>query len=193
VIRRLVCVVNGLLGWMARRAGRVTVGEGSRVSWRGIGLRKRGHLKIGENSIVNCRIDFDTDSGEVIIGNRTFLGASHLVCHSRIKIGDDVLISWGVTIVDHNSHSVEWTKRSRDVHDWMQGEKDWTNVKVSPVCIEDRAWIGFGATLLCGITVGRGAIVGAESVVTKDVPPDCIVAGNPARIVRYLADEDAVA
>jgi galactoside O-acetyltransferase len=59
-----------------------------------------------------------------------------------------------------------------------------------PVKIEDKVWIGFNSIILKGVTVGEGAIVGAGSVVTKDVPPYTIVAGNPARIIRELTPEE---
>lgn len=96
------------------------------------------------------------------------------------------MISWGVTIVDHNSHSVEWSHRKNDVLDWAKGQKDWSHVKVAPVTIEDRVWIGFNAIILKGVTLGEGAIVAAGAVVTKDVPPYTVVAGNPAQVIRRL-------
>jgi galactoside O-acetyltransferase len=95
-------------------------------------------------------------------------------------------MSWGATIVDHNSHSLNWDIRNRDVEDWASGRKDWTGVLRKPVIIGKRVWIGFNAIVLKGVTIGEGAVIGAGSVVTRDVPPYCIVAGNPARIVREM-------
>jgi hypothetical protein len=86
--------------------------------------------------------------------------------------------------VDHNSHATDWTSRKNDVVAWGQGKKDWSGVTIKPVKISDRVWIGLNAIILKGVTIGEGAIVGAGSVVTKDVPPYTIVAGNPARIIR---------
>jgi acetyltransferase-like isoleucine patch superfamily enzyme len=172
-----------LSGLRTRLFGHVKVGAGSRVNW--FRLRAtRGHLVIGQGSIVNCRVDFDSPAGVVEIGNRTFIGASHLVCHTRITIGDDSLISWGVEVVDHDSHSLDWHHRRNDVSAWMKGEKDWSNVTVKPVRIGNRTWIGFGAAILKGVTVGEGSIIGARAVVTRDVEPYTVVAGNPARVVR---------
>ena len=66
------------------------------------------------------------------------------------------------------------------------GEKDWAHVKVAPVSIADKAWIGFNATILKGVTVGEGAVIAACAVVTKPVPPWTVAAGNPARVIREL-------
>ena len=143
-------------------------------------------LRIGAESVIRCRIDFDSADGKVIIGDRCYLGASHLICHTSINIGNDVIVSWGVTIVDHDSHALSWAGRLSDVEDWKKGIKKWENVAVRPVRIGDKVWIGFGASILKGVTVGEGAVIGAQSVVTRDVPPFTVVAGNPAKVVRQL-------
>jgi len=118
------------------------------------------------------------------VGVNTFIGGSTIVCAEHVEIGNDVLISWGCTIVDHNSHSIYWTERASDVKNWYNGNKDWRFVDISPVKIEDKAWIGLNAIILKGVTIGEGAVVGAGSVVTKDVLPYTIVAGNPAKQIR---------
>jgi galactoside O-acetyltransferase len=101
-------------------------------------------------------------------------------------VGDDVLISWGVTLVDHDSHAIEFEHRMNDVSEWIAGRKDWTHVQRAQVTVEDRVWIGFGAIVLKGITIGTGAVVAAGSLVTKDVAPWTLVGGNPARVIRQL-------
>ncbi len=187
---RLIALINTVLGWFVLRAGRVTVGLGSVVRWWGLrAVLHRGRVAIGQGSIVRCRIDFDSLQGEVRIGDRCYLGASHLVCHTGIYIGDDVIMSWGVTVVDHDSHSLNWTERQNDVADWKLGVKHWHAVTVRPVWIGNKVWIGFGATILKGVTVGEGAVIGANAVVTRNVPPYSVVAGNPARVIRRLKDE----
>lgn len=179
-----------LLGLLQRvialSSGRVQVGAGSVVRWGRLHTHRKGQVRIGVRSMVLCRVDFDGPSGRVHIGDRCYLGASHLVCHTSITIGDDVIMSWGVTVVDHDSHSPNWSERASDVSDWMKGRKNWEHVKVAPVVIGDKAWIGFGASILKGVAVGEAAVVAARSVVTRDVPPHCVVAGNPARVVRHL-------
>jgi galactoside O-acetyltransferase len=127
----------------------------------------------------------------VKVGDRCYLGASLLVCHTGIILGDDVVISWNVTIVDHDSHALDWERRKTDVTDWAHGFKRWDFVTVRPIHIGNKVWIGFGASILKGVTVGEGAVIGAHSVVTHDVPPFTVVAGNPARIVRKLNAEDS--
>ena len=100
------------------------------------------------------------------------------------------MISWGVTVTDHNSHSLKFSERQSDVLNWHKGKKDWSKVRIQNVVIDDKAWIGFNAILLKGIKIGEGAIVAAGSVVSKDVPAYTIVAGNPATLVQKLAEDE---
>ncbi|GBO51698.1 acetyltransferase, CYSE/LACA/LPXA/NODL family [Pseudanabaena sp. lw0831] len=134
-------------------------------------------------------ICFDGDNATIAIGKRVFMNG-YLIAAQSIEIGDDVLISWGVTIVDHNSHAISFSERSQDVVNWRLGKKDWTNVKIAPIKISNKVWIGFNSIILKGVTIGEGAIVGAGSVVTKDVPAWTIVAGNPARVIREILEDE---
>ena len=109
----------------------------------------------------------------------------------KVEIGAGVLIAWGCSIVDHNSHSIEWKLRENDTKLWIQGLKEWDHVKVAPVKICDHAWIGFNSIILKGVTIGNGAVVAAGSVVTKDVAPYTVVGGNPAKVIRVLSQEEA--
>ena len=72
----------------------------------------------------------------------------------------------------------------------LRGHKEWAGVKIAPVRIANRAWLGFNVAVLPGVTVGEGAVVGACSVVTRDVPAWTIAAGNPARVLRELSDDE---
>ena len=190
----MIRLVKMLLGWCgaclySRRRG-VMVASKCRVAWHRIRFAPDAQLAIGNGSIVEAAIRFDRPGATVRIGERTYIGASDLICAEAIEIGDDVLVSWGCTIVDHDSHSLAWQQRRRDVTDWFDGKKDWAGVERSEVRIGNKAWIGFNATILKGVRIGEGAVVGAGSVVTHDVPPYTVVAGNPARTVRELEDHE---
>lgn len=123
------------------------------------------------------------------LGTHCFVGqGSRIWTRSSVSIGNHVLISHDVDIHDTDSHSLHWKLRRNEGVDLFENLDDRLSphVKHKPVIIEDDVWIGFKSTILKGVTVGRGAIVAAGSVVTKDVPPFTLVAGNPARVVREL-------
>jgi acetyltransferase-like isoleucine patch superfamily enzyme len=186
MLGRFLSLIDSLLGWRSRCSAAVHVRNGSTIAWRRVRRVSGNRLSIGENSIIHADIDFEADGGEILIGNRTFLGRSHLICYRNLTIGDDVIVSWGVTIVDHDSHSLNWMERQNDVLDWSKGRKNWAVVAHAPVTIADKAWIGFNVSILKGVTIGEGAVIGACSVVTRDVPPYSVAVGNPARIMRSL-------
>jgi acetyltransferase-like isoleucine patch superfamily enzyme len=124
--------------------------------------------------------------GNIRIGESCFIGEySRIWSADSITIGDRVLVSHNVNIHDHNAHSLSASDRSLHIGQIFSvgHPKTLENVSFAPIVIEDDAWIGFGSTILKGVTIGRGAIVGAAAVVTKDVPAYAIVVGNPARIV----------
>jgi galactoside O-acetyltransferase len=179
-----------LLGWRSWRSGAVTAGRGTSLAWRRLRGVQGNRLTIGDESIIHANIIFEDKGAELRIGSRTYIGLSNLTCFRSVSIGDDVLVSWGATIVDHDSHSLEWYLRRNDVRDWGRSRKDWNHVPTAPVVIADKAWIGFNVTVLKGVTIGEGAVVAACSVVTRDVPPHALVAGNPARVIRFLNGSD---
>jgi acetyltransferase-like isoleucine patch superfamily enzyme len=98
-----------------------------------------------------------------------------------VKIEDDVFIGHGVTFVNDSY------PRATAPGGKLQTEADWT---VEPTLVQKGASIGSGSTVLAKVTIGENAIVGAGSVVTKDVPPGTIVAGNPAKILRKIKESD---
>ena len=100
---------------------------------------------------------------------------STIACAKRITIGDGVAIARGVFIYDSDHHQI------LDAH----GEQ--TNPPM-PVMIGNHVWIGVGAIVLKGVTIGDGAVIAAGAVVTHDVPPGCMAAGNPARVIREDID-----
>ncbi|MGE4442604.1 MAG: DapH/DapD/GlmU-related protein [Desulfomicrobium sp.] len=149
-------------------------------------MSKNSSLRVGDSSIVESYIYFERPGCKISIGSRTFIGMSTIKCAEGINIGDDVLISSGVTIVDHDSHSILFENRVNDVLNWMNGIKYWDHVKSNEINIHDKSWIGMHVIILEGVTIGEGAVVGAGSVVTRDVAAYTLVAGNPARFVKSL-------
>jgi UDP-2-acetamido-3-amino-2,3-dideoxy-glucuronate N-acetyltransferase len=110
---------------------------------------------------------------------------------SRVKISSHTFICEGVTIEDGAfiGHGVMFINdrypRSTTLEGALQGEADWECI---PTLVKRGASIGSNATILCGVTIGERAIVGAGSVVTHDVPSGAVVAGNPARVLRYVSE-----
>jgi acetyltransferase-like isoleucine patch superfamily enzyme len=156
----------------------------------------RKRIFVGSQSVLDCNITLERDVGTITIGDGTFIGTSQLICAQEIVIGSDVLIAWGCTIVDHNSHSIIWSERREDVKRWREGiihnptmaasTKLWEVVPMGSVHIGDKVWIGFNTIILKGVSIGEGAIIGAGSVVTKDIPAWTIAAGNPASVIRDI-------
>jgi acetyltransferase-like isoleucine patch superfamily enzyme len=150
--------------------------------------RAREAISIGANSRILARLQTMGHGGQITIGEDCFVGEeSYIWSAESITIGDRVLISHGVNIHDGISHSLSAAERHLHFTAIFSGghPKTLHNVPTAPVVIEDDSWIGFGATVLKGVRIGRGAIVGAQSVVTRDVDPFTIVVGNPARAVGH--------
>lgn len=128
--------------------------------------------------------------GKITIGDYTLIGARTVIqAWDHVTIGSYVMISPDVWIQDNNSHSIYAQDRLVDIlgsRDFNPIGIDTTNAVAKPIAIGDHVWIGRRAIILKGITIGDRAIVAAGAVVTKDVPPDVSVAGNPARIVKKI-------
>ncbi len=169
-----------------RRGTAIDIHPTAKVALRSLLGPLPAKLTIGEGSIVGARLCADRADAEISIGRHTFIGKSNVVSALRVTIGDDVLISWGCQIVDHDSHALQWGDRARDVREWYEGRKDWSKVPCSQVEIGDKAWLGFNVIVLKGVCIGEGAVVAAGSVVTRNVPPYTLVAGSPAREIRSL-------
>ncbi len=168
----------------------VKIDATAKVNFRGVRFRPESSLEIGAGSIVEGSLVAEREGATIIIGRNTFIGSSIVASATRIEIGDDVLISWGCTIVDHNSHAIGWTQRKHDVRDWYDGKKDWTPVEIKPVKIGNKSWLGLNVIILKGVEIGEGAIVAAGSVVVKNVPAWTIVGGNPAKVIREIPSNE---
>lgn len=153
------------------------------------------YLSIGDNSMLDCIIVFESDKGEVTVGNNTYLGNSKIICRTKIEFEDNIFVAWDSYFYDHDSHSLNYKDRENDIKqqlkDYSEGEnfiknKNWNVVNSKPIKVCSNAWIGMNCIILKGVTIGEGAIVGAGSVVTKDVPAWTIVGGSPARIIKEI-------
>ena len=155
---------------------------------------ERTYLTVGAHSHIGGQYVFERGVGEISIGARSSIGGGCLFVVSQpdgIRIGDRVMVSWKCTLIDSDSHSLDPDVRAADAYNWkasvdagqMGAFKDWSGVKSAPIVIEDDAWIGFESVIMKGVTIGKGAVVAARSVVTKDVAPYNIVGGSPARFV----------
>ncbi len=129
--------------------------------------------QIGDDSRIGAFVEIQK---KVVIGKRVKVQSHTFIC-SGVTIDDEAFIGHGVMFIN------DLFPRATREDGALQGEEDWTCL---PTRIGRRVAIGSNATILCGIAVGEGALVGAGAVVTQNVPPHAVVAGNPARVVRYL-------
>jgi len=134
-------------------------------------------------NLYGCEIGDETKIGAFVeiqknarIGKRCKISSHSFICEG-VLIEDNVFVGHGVTFTN------DIYPRATAAGGQLQTESDW---KVEPTVVRQGASIGSGATLLCNISIGENAIVGAGSVVTRDVPSNAIVAGNPARVLRYI-------
>jgi acetyltransferase-like isoleucine patch superfamily enzyme len=151
---------------------------------------KRDRIQIGARTISRgeCRV-FGPEAN-ITIGSDCYIGDNSKIWSAfGITIGDRVLIAHSVNIHDNDSHPKSAAHRHRQTVDICNaGTYDLTDVGMAPIVIEDDAWIGFNASILKGVTIGKGAIIGAASVITKDVSPYAIMVGNPARQVGTASE-----
>ena len=134
-----------------------------------IELSAKGCLSIGDGWVTRSRVSILVEKGRLSIGEAVFCNHDvSITCMEQIQIGDGCKIGDRVVIVDHD-------------HDYRKNLEIFTT---APVHIGDRVWIGAGAVITKGVTIGAGSVIGANSVVTGDVPPGCVAAGVPARIIK---------
>lgn len=158
------------------------------VSFHGVDdLRGASHIEIGEQCCFWAHLyltawpefsENDNDSTMIKIGNNCSLGAyNHLTATNKIIIGDNLLTGKWVTISDNNHGTTSQA-------DLLLMPRDRKVVSKGPVIIGNNVWIGDKATILTGVTIGDGAVIAANTVVTKDVPAYSVCAGNPGLIIK---------
>jgi acetyltransferase-like isoleucine patch superfamily enzyme len=149
------------------------------------------NVKLGRNvrlfgfaNLYGCELGDDVKVGPFVeiqkgvrIGNRCKISSHSFLCEG-VVLEDDVFVGHNVTFTNDRF------PRATNGNGKLQTEEDWACL---PTLVKRGASIGSGVTLLCGITIGENALIGAGSVVLRDVPPDTVVAGNPARTIRSLS------
>lgn len=155
-------------------------------------LQKIKDVTLGDNvtirdfvNLYGCSIGSNTKIGTFVeiqkgvsVGRDCKISSHSFICEG-VEIQNRVFIGHGVLFTnDKFPHATTADGR-------LQNESDW---KLEKTMVEEGASIGTGATILCGIKIGRNSLIGAGSVVTKDVPPNAVVAGNPAKILRYTSE-----
>jgi acetyltransferase-like isoleucine patch superfamily enzyme len=156
-----------------------------------ISLFAGSKIEIGEGSVV-CSVSEMTalgvnhsvvmrtltENAHIKIGKNTGISGASICSARLVEIGDECLLGANVVIVDTDFHSVNSFQR--------RFNSDLIEIGTKPTIIENNVFIGTGAYILKGVRIGRNSVIGAGSVITKDVPPDCVVGGNPATILKYL-------
>jgi acetyltransferase-like isoleucine patch superfamily enzyme len=149
-------------------------------------------IKIGAYTHIKGELLTFGHGGRIIIGDYCYVGEQSRIWSAlHITIGDRVMIAHNVNIFDNLTHPINPKAR----HDHfkriiMNGHPKQADLSEAAVIISDDAWLGCMSIILKGVTIGEGAIVGAGSVVTKDVLPWTIVAGNPAKVIRKISPEE---
>ena len=124
-----------------------------------------------------CIISTNSPNARVSIGNNCGFSGTSIGCLVEIIIDDNVLLGANTLITDFDWHNLDPSKRSLPVQ------------KGSPIRIEENVFIGYGATILKGVNIGKNSVIGAHSVVTSNIPANCIAAGNPCKVIKYFYEE----
>ncbi|MBL8014506.1 MAG: acyltransferase [Candidatus Omnitrophica bacterium] len=133
---------------------------------------------MGKDNVLDQGADWEV-KGRLTLGNRNYFNRQvKIVCFDTVTIGDDCLIAADVHIYDHDHRFDDLSRPIR-----LQG------YVTRPIKIGNNVWIGAKATVLKGVTIHDGAVIAANSVVTKDVPANAIVGGNPARVIKVRGSQ----
>ncbi len=163
------CVVHGKLELKLFNTAQVTIGD---------------NLYISSGMCVNALcsnhkgVIYATDNATIKIGDNVGMSSPILWAHQSITIGNYVKIGGNTIIIDTDAHNIDYRIRRGQYTDWGVSK---------PIVIKDDVFIGANCIILKGVTIGERAIIAAGSVVTKNVPPDCIVGGNPATIIKNIS------
>lgn len=187
-LQRLVSRLRGRSTLSIAPGARLTAG--ARVYNMG---QSDGDIAIGEGSIVRGELLRFAHGGRIVIGKHCYVGdGTRIWSGASIKICDHVLIAHNVSIFDNLTHPMGWRDR-RDHFGAIATTGHPLSIDLGdrPVVIENDAWIGAHALILRGVTIGARSVVAAGAVVTRDVPADTLVAGNPAKPIRQLDAQES--
>ncbi len=147
---------------------------------------KKSSIEIGENTFVRGELLVYDYAGVIKIGNDCFVGqGSRIWSSSKITIGNRVLISHNVNIHDNNSHPLNPIERHEHYkHIMSKGLNLQISLNEKDIIIEDDVWIGFNSTILKGVRIGKGSIIGSNTIVTMDIPENTVIVGNPGKILN---------
>lgn len=190
-------ILNKVLGVKRRFKDKMIFGEGTNfLPQFSLKTNTDDKVVIGKDCLLGVSIVSEGNGVNFKFGDRVYIGKSQIICKTGIEFESNILVAWGVTFYDHDSHSLDYTLRREDITQQLEDfknnngnyvkTKDWSIVNTKPIKVCKDSWIGMNAVILKGVTIGEGAVVAACSVVTKDVPPFTVVAGNPAKEVKKL-------
>ena len=184
-------MISNLWNTFVMKLKKVKTGDNLKVYGQIMVHGKSGRISIGNNVVmiseprinptgggdhVHLRTEGD---GKITIGNNVGLTRTEIASYNSVVIDDDVLIGGGVRIWDTDFHSINYQQR-------MQNPD--TSAKTAPIHISKGAFIGACSIVLKGVTIGERSVIGAGSVVTKNVPADEIWAGNPAKFIKRVGN-----
>lgn len=166
------CQFYGLTIMIKSPKGKISIGDGVRIRSsffsNFIGLYQRSIL-------------ITKDNGEISIGNRTGMSGVTVYARNKITIGQGCLIGANTKILDNDFHPID-----PEIRRVTPG----SNIPSKPINIGDNVFVGCNTLILKGVSIGDNSTIGAGSVVTGSIPSNCVAAGNPARVIRYLGAEN---
>lgn len=176
------------------RAAGVEMGENVQIQgWPIVSLAEDSRIRIGARCVlcsdsqinalgINHPVVLRTmrPGAEIVIGEDTGMSGGSICAAGSIRIGAGCLIGANVTLADSDFHAIRPANRRYN--------RNPDEIAVAPIVIEDNVFIGADAFVLKGVTIGKNSVIGAGAVVTRDIPPNAIAAGNPAKVIKHISE-----